>query len=58
MINNILEFSKMEKGKSNYQFVKSNLSETIKAALRLQLPTVRGAFKTYNLLTISELFLV
>ncbi|QIA09354.1 sensor histidine kinase [Draconibacterium halophilum] len=33
MINNILEFSKMEKGKSNYQFVKSNLSECIRATV-------------------------
>jgi len=33
MINNILEFSKIEKGKSNYNFVVSNLEEILKAAI-------------------------
>ena len=33
MINNILEFSKMEKGKSDYRFIKTNLASIIKAAI-------------------------
>jgi signal transduction histidine kinase len=34
MINNILEFSKMEKGRPEYHFVNSNLSSIIKSAIR------------------------
>ena len=33
MINNILEFSKMEKGKSEYRFVDYNLADILKAAI-------------------------
>ena len=33
MVNNILEFSKMEKGRSEYHFVNSNLSSVVKAAI-------------------------
>jgi signal transduction histidine kinase len=33
MINNILEFSKMEKGKPEYHFVNSNLASILKAAI-------------------------
>ncbi len=33
MINNILEFSKMEKGKSEYHFVNSNLASILNAAI-------------------------
>lgn len=34
MINNILEFSKMEKGKSDYRFVNSNLAALVKTAIQ------------------------
>jgi signal transduction histidine kinase len=34
MINNILEFSKMEKGKPEYHFVNSNLASILKAAIQ------------------------
>jgi two-component system phosphate regulon sensor histidine kinase PhoR len=34
MINNILEFSKMEKGKSDYRFVNSNLASLVKTAIQ------------------------
>ncbi len=34
MINNILEFSKMEKGKPEYHFVSSNLASIIKSAMQ------------------------
>jgi signal transduction histidine kinase len=34
MINNILEFSKMEKGKPEYHFVKSDLASILKSALQ------------------------
>ncbi len=34
MINNILEFSKTEKGKSEYHFVKSNLTSIIRSAIQ------------------------
>jgi two-component system phosphate regulon sensor histidine kinase PhoR len=33
MINNILEFSKLEKGKSDYQFVNSNLASLVTTAI-------------------------
>ena len=33
MINNILEFSKLEKGKSDYRFINTNLASLIKAAI-------------------------
>jgi two-component system phosphate regulon sensor histidine kinase PhoR len=33
MVNNILEFSKMEKGRSEYHFVNSNLASVVKAAI-------------------------
>ena len=33
MINNILEFSKLEKGKSDYRFINTNLATLIKAAI-------------------------
>ena len=34
MINNILEFSKLEKGKSDYQFVNSNLASLVTTAIQ------------------------
>ena len=34
MINNILEFSKMEKGKPEYHFVNSNLASILKSAIQ------------------------
>ena len=34
LINNILEFSKMEKGKSEYHFINSNIAGVIKAAIQ------------------------
>ena len=34
MINNILEFSKLEKGKSDYQFVNSNLASLVNTAIQ------------------------
>ncbi len=33
MINNILEFSKLEKGKSDYRFINTNLASLVKAAI-------------------------
>ena len=34
MVNNILEFSKMEKGKSEYRFIRSNLTAIIRSAIQ------------------------
>ncbi len=34
MVNNILEFSKMEKGKSEYHFINSNLAAVIRSAIQ------------------------